>query len=251
MDRLGRAVNVNFAGKWFAKMEFQKGGWVHWHLIILGVRRVEHALLERTWSHGWVWIDRMDEKSLRYLCKYISKDSDGLPPWVFLEPVRTVKMTRASSGFWGEGQASRSDDDDDNPPPGAGTTVSGFQGPAVGHFVAKQAGQVTVRSGLGRWRSFTGDLVRVLMYFRDRGVQAQASPHRAGWLRLEGIEMGDVERAFQEQGQGRLRLGGSAAGEAGLPLLSGGLPPHALREAIQPGGWMWWTFFELAKMREE
>lgn len=93
---LGESLN----GRWIRKLEFQEGGWVHWHLIILGVSRIEHADLSELWGYGFVWVSRMSERRIRYFGKYLAKDGGGVPAWVYAEPVRSVKVVASSPGFW-------------------------------------------------------------------------------------------------------------------------------------------------------
>lgn len=99
MKRLARFLGEPLKGRWICKMEFQEGGWVHWHLILLGVNRIDHAQLERLWGHGHVWITRMTQQSRRYMTKYIAK-GDGLPAFLYAERPRSVKVIRTSAGFW-------------------------------------------------------------------------------------------------------------------------------------------------------
>ncbi|MDA8375602.1 MAG: hypothetical protein M0Z50_00745 [Planctomycetia bacterium] len=94
-------LGCSLKGKWLCKMEFQHGGWVHWHLILLGVDYINHAELMRLWGHGYVWIRRAGEADLRYTCKYFAKE-DGLPDFLYLQPIRSVKFIRASPGFWNQ-----------------------------------------------------------------------------------------------------------------------------------------------------
>lgn len=84
-------------------MEFQEGGWVHWHLILLGIARIDHADLDRLWGHGHVWIKRMTHESRRYMTKYVAK-GDGLPAFLYAERPRSVKVIRTSAGFWRDTQ---------------------------------------------------------------------------------------------------------------------------------------------------
>lgn len=100
LRRLKKEVG-SLSGRWICKLEFQKGGWVHWHLIILDLGFVDHGKLTRLWRHGHVWVDRLTPRNISYCCKYLSKDG-GLPAWLYAERPRAVKIVRTSPGFWGD-----------------------------------------------------------------------------------------------------------------------------------------------------
>lgn len=104
LRKVSRFVGQSFRGNWFCKMEFQKGGWVHWHIIILGIERIPHAELTRLWGRGHVWIHRLNERRVRYCCKYVSKGAP-VPAWLYGERPKSVKVVRVSPGFWGESEA--------------------------------------------------------------------------------------------------------------------------------------------------
>lgn len=96
-------------GRWLCKMEFQRGGWVHWHLVVIGFDRIDQALLEKCWRHGFVWVRRAGEAELRYVCKYVGK-AGSFPAFVYQRPIRSVKIIRTSPGFWSvDGAAERAD----------------------------------------------------------------------------------------------------------------------------------------------
>lgn len=99
--RLARALRTSLKGRWVCKLEFQSGGWVHWHIILLGIDRIEHALLSEAWGFGYVWVKRMTKRRVMYLTKYIAKNSQ-VPAWLYGERPRSVKVVRVSPGFWGE-----------------------------------------------------------------------------------------------------------------------------------------------------
>lgn len=101
MKRLSRFLGEKLSGRWICKLEFQEGGWVHWHLILLGITRIEHSELERLWGHGYVWIERMNPKNLKYMAKYVAK-GDGCPAFLYAEKPRSVKIIRTSKGFWND-----------------------------------------------------------------------------------------------------------------------------------------------------
>ena len=260
IERLQRRLGVSLAGKWFAKMEFQEGGWVHWHMIILGVERIEHAVLEDAWGWGFVWIERLSGKSVRYVCKYISKDGGVLPAWIFLEPVRTVKVIRCSPGFWGEPVRPRKEEKDGPIDPfECSYPGTGCEGPSVGHYIAGQRTVITVRDGVGRYCRVKGDLFELFWRLRELGLEADITS--TGWVRFSHMDMDDLMELLSSAGgagcpadwHGAERsdspLGDRPAASSGLHLIKGGNPPYSLSEAISVGGWMWRAFFEM--LREE
>lgn len=97
--RLERHLSCKLTGKWFCKMEFQRGGWVHFHMIILGVSRVPHADLTELWSHGFLSVKRLTPKAVRYCTKYVAKGG-GIPAFLYAEPAKSIKIVRVSPGFW-------------------------------------------------------------------------------------------------------------------------------------------------------
>lgn len=101
MRRLGRALNQSLKGRWVCKLEFQAGGWVHWHIILLGIERIDHTLLTRAWGLGFVWVKRMTKNRVLYLAKYVAKNGK-LPAWLYGERPRSIKVVRVSPGFWKE-----------------------------------------------------------------------------------------------------------------------------------------------------
>lgn len=101
IKRLARHLGESLTGRWICKMEFQEGGWVHWHLILLGISRIEHAVLSDRWGFGHVWVKRMTHESRRYMTKYVAK-GDGLPAFLYAERPRSVKVIRTSKGFWND-----------------------------------------------------------------------------------------------------------------------------------------------------
>ena len=97
---LGSYLRTNFSGRWICKMEFQQGGFVHWHIILLGVKRIPHEVLTEFWGRGHVWVEMLKKKKhSRYLAKYIAKDG-GYPLWLLGERRGGVHVVRASPGFW-------------------------------------------------------------------------------------------------------------------------------------------------------
>ena len=109
LRKVSRYLGVSLKGKWICKLEFQKGGWVHWHIIILGVKKIAHAELNNMWGRGHVWINRLSPNRIKYCCKYVCKGGE-VPSWLLAEPTRSVKIIRVSPGFWGDATASRKGD---------------------------------------------------------------------------------------------------------------------------------------------
>jgi hypothetical protein len=99
--RLSRALGHKLTARWICKMEFQAGGWVHWHLIILGFTRIPHEIIASCWQHGYAWVSKLNPERIRYLAKYVAKGG-SLPAFLYGEPPRSVKVVRTSPGFWSE-----------------------------------------------------------------------------------------------------------------------------------------------------
>ncbi len=100
MQRLQRRLRLSLTGKWVRKMEFQRGGWVHWHLIILDVERIESDVLAEAWGHGFVKVRKITKKRVLYTCKYVGKGGCSLPAWLYGERPRSVRIVQSSPGFW-------------------------------------------------------------------------------------------------------------------------------------------------------
>jgi hypothetical protein len=106
MRRLSAELGQSLSGRWLCKLEFQRGGWVHWHLVLLGVKRIDHALLHRAWGFGYVWVERLTPKCAAYVAKYVSKDGE-VPAFLYGERSRSVRIVRVSPGFWDRPSESR------------------------------------------------------------------------------------------------------------------------------------------------
>lgn len=64
------------------KLEFQRNGWPHWHVILDYKKKIDHSRLLDLWSYGFVEIQRIKSKSLKYLFKYVAKGLEStLPSW--------------------------------------------------------------------------------------------------------------------------------------------------------------------------
>jgi hypothetical protein len=217
IGKLARHLGVSLSGKWLCKLEFQHGGWVHWHLMLVGFKHIPHEHLENLWGHGHVWIARADEAKIRYICKYISKDGE-LPAWLYLEPRRSVKIIRSSPGFWGNdspgvtGQAES---------PGMGKLPVYI---SIGEMVERADEHITVTDADGRWATVKCDPWTLFEKLRDLG--AVAVPSDGGWLALLHVSMADVGRVTSELAC--LRASATtqeSAAEGGLHLIRAGNPP--------------------------
>lgn len=104
-------LGYNPTGLWFAKMELQKGGWPHWHLLVLvpaaSVDAADVPLREffnAHWKYGFSTTARWTAGT--YLTKYACKDAgsggDALRESGL--PATRVRWISASPGFWGSSE---------------------------------------------------------------------------------------------------------------------------------------------------
>lgn len=261
LRRLAKRLGENFRGRWFCKMEFQRGGYVHWHIILLGVTFIEHADLEACWGHGHVWIDRLTPKTLKYTSKYLSK-AGGVPGWVFAQPPKSVKVVRVSPGFWhdrrggspfpgggggGGGEGDRCEDEppqgwyteapDDEPPAGGAVTRVPMY-TSIGTRIEQQDQQLVVRDDKGRYRTCVVELGRVLVALMRRGVQVLG--RRRSWLVVD-CNLEEWERAAGKAAS--VQLAGLAAERGPFHLIKSSNPdskfraflPHWLDEYFAEG----------------
>jgi len=63
------------------KLEFQQGGWAHWHILLDYTNKIDHNDLTRIWKYGFTLIRRVESNRLPYEFKYICKEVGELPPW--------------------------------------------------------------------------------------------------------------------------------------------------------------------------
>lgn len=116
MEKLGRVIHSSLepherthtadgsyssplSGRWFAKMEFQEGGWVHWHVLLKWDRRIDWEAIRDAWGHGRIFVQKATPQRLRYVAKYLAKPED-VPAFLLGERPRSVKIIRVSPGFW-------------------------------------------------------------------------------------------------------------------------------------------------------
>jgi len=98
--RLSNYLGVSLNGKWIRKMEFQNGGWIHFHLIIDSPKYIPHEHLNMLWGFGYTWINVAKWSKVKYFCKYISKKFEDVPPYLYMERMRSVKIIACSPNFW-------------------------------------------------------------------------------------------------------------------------------------------------------
>lgn len=118
LRRLSRRLGRSLKGQWVRKLEFQENGNVHFHLIILGSRWMDHKIIEEAWGHGFVFVKSLTRKHVDYLAKYVAKGGD-VPAWLYGEPIRSVKIVSASPGFWGDTEPQERE----HKPPGFGLSA--------------------------------------------------------------------------------------------------------------------------------
>lgn len=234
-------LKMNLTGRWLCKMEFQHGGWVHWHLLLLGVSYINHAKLTDLWGHGYVWVRPAGESELRYVCKYIAKDGE-FPAFLYLRPIRSVKIIRVSPGFWGNLQpkANRADSEDseqcfDPEPemPRLPVYVS------VGEMIERGEQVIICRDPEGRYAQVQGDPWNLFGMLRRLGGKVTGS--EKGWLQMKGIDLAQVHRLSMMMKYGLAddgkrggtpgRRGGDPADggrqAAALHLINSGNPPES------------------------
>ncbi len=222
VERLSAFLGESLVGRWICKLEFQRGGWVHFHLILLGVPRIDHAALTQMWGHGFVWIDCITPKRLRYVCKYIAKGEE-LPAFLLHEPIRSVKVIRVSPGFWGEVSSSAEKPDHDEPPDAS--KLHGCYMP-IGAALEKSENITIIRDpDTGRYRQIPRPLWRLVLDLCDAGCCVVGTLH--GWMRIDGasIELLHLDRrARSRSARGRGRAGPRREA-AELYLTEGRNPP--------------------------
>lgn len=67
--------------RYFWKLEFQKSGWAHWHILLDYKRPVDINHIVRCWGNGDVDVKHCKDHKLPYLFKYLCKTDDDLPKW--------------------------------------------------------------------------------------------------------------------------------------------------------------------------
>jgi hypothetical protein len=76
--------------KWCWKLEFQRNGWPHWHLLVEKRSKIDYVKLRELWGLGHTDVERVNEKGFRYNFKYAFKATEvdgedgqfqGAPDW--------------------------------------------------------------------------------------------------------------------------------------------------------------------------
>lgn len=245
LRKVGRHLGESLTGRWFCKLEFQAGGWIHYHIILLGVTRIPHRELMVLWGRGHVWVDRMTSRSVSYVCKYISK-GDGVPAWIYAERPRSVKIIRVSPGFWCQDTAGQSDDEvpdpdelpewwfdgepDDDPPRHAACTVPIYE--SIGTRIESTQGALVLRDHHGQYEHASVDLGCLLVALLELGCGVIGK--QQGWLCVDA-RMDDIYRALA-----RARTLERDAQEAGVVVrprrTATAGPLHLIKPSIPDGG---------------
>ncbi len=237
MHKLGRWMGESLSGRWLCKMEFQKGGYLHWHIILLGVTYIPHDVLTRLWSHGHAWVSRITKRRLQYVCKYVAK-ADGVPAFLYLEPMRSVKIIRASPGFWGdvEDPSDELEEEPDELPPNAEIreppTELKLKGSyiSIGQAIDRQQCKTVVRDDHGRFGNVDLDPWQVVEYVRRCGGKIVTAEN--GWLAVRDFTWDKVwalaSAVSQERGRAAApeaaRSRSAASRSDAIHLIHGGNP---------------------------
>ena len=232
IESLGKFLGCKLTGKWLCKMEFQRGGWVHWHIILLGLDYLDHADLTRLWGHGFVWVRKAVERDLRYTCKYFSKDG-AVPAFLYLRRIRSVKFIRASPGFWqkepsADGGESGGNDWDAEP--------EALRLPiytSIGQMIENAEGVTVCRDQNGHYGQIRVPYWLVVPMLKMRGVRVEGSMN--GWMpfRLRGVS--DLLANVKVTAGSPRKPRSGPRQTAGLHLISSGNPPTLPK-------WLAWVF---------
>lgn len=81
LDNLGRMISRDCPGIWFIwKLEFQKRGSIHYHLLLSGASyALVKTLIKKRWKKGFIHVKTAKKEDQIYFCKYISKDQLEIP----------------------------------------------------------------------------------------------------------------------------------------------------------------------------
>jgi hypothetical protein len=91
--------------EYYKATEFHKDGEIHFHVILLGYRRIPKAILDKAWKWGFTWIRKLDKDGAAYATKglcYATKgiDNDAFPQYLIGRSAGT-RLSSTSRGFWG------------------------------------------------------------------------------------------------------------------------------------------------------
>lgn len=164
IQRLSKYLGQSLRGKWIAKREFQRNGFLHYHLIVLDVHRIPHDQLTRLWGHGFTFINRLSPKRITYLCKYVSKSGD-FPSWLLLEKPKSVKIISTSPGFWGNSTETP------EPDPAAFRFRKLACHIMIGHKLETRREAVCVRDDNGTVRTYGAPILLLLYCLRESGFE--------------------------------------------------------------------------------
>jgi hypothetical protein len=185
--RLGEYLGESLRGRWACKMEFQEEGWVHWHLVLVGVKRIPHDDLTELWGRGHVWINRLQRKRVAYFAKYVAKAGQGVPGFLLAERRGSVKVVRVSPGFWDEPSEKKGRAREDH----ARVRYPWYV--AVGE-VLEDPGSVLVRFATGRFAQLKADFFQFLITVRAWGGRLSGGSRRS-WLRVDGLSWDRLQDA--------------------------------------------------------
>ena len=188
LRKIGRYLGESLTGRWFCKLEFQQGGWVHWHIILLGVKFIDHSDVERLWGRGFVWLHRLNRRRVQYCCKYVSKGG-SVPAWLYGDPPRSVKVIRVSPGFWRDGRP-KCDGQVEREP----VKRWPFWRP-IGAQLERNRRRVVCRDDRGRFATVTADLALLAVRLMERGCGVVGGDE--GWLWFDA-SWEDVDAALGE-----------------------------------------------------
>ena len=79
------------------KLEFHENGWPHFHSIFLTKRFLPGSLLNHLWKYGRTNVQRISNRTFRYLLKYVTK-GDDIPGWV--KERERIRIFQTSKGFY-------------------------------------------------------------------------------------------------------------------------------------------------------
>ena len=81
LDNFSRAISKRNKKIWFIwKMEYQKRGAIHYHLILGGSNyKYVKKILNRLWKHGFTALKIARKRDLFYFSKYVLKDPNTAP----------------------------------------------------------------------------------------------------------------------------------------------------------------------------
>lgn len=169
IKRLERFLEVSLEGRWIRKMEFQDGGWVHFHIVLDFPDRIPHDVLAELWGHGFVFVTRVRPKHIGYMSKYAAKTGD-MPGFLLAERVRSIKIIATSPGFWFTRRESK---------PSVKKPPCAVYMPLAMRL--KKPPVVVIREASMRWyRTFRVDLAQLLRRLRESGIACV--PGQTKWI---------------------------------------------------------------------